>query len=88
VTTDLSARSQAGPGGKSLEKQGFQSPSSTPPSASACEPYREIIELAVSRGRNAMAIWQDLVSQYGFSGAYQTVKRFVASSAAPKSYKP
>ena len=35
------------------------------------------IELGVSRGRNAMAIWQDLVSQYGFNGGYQTVKRFV-----------
>jgi transposase len=68
VTTD--------PGGKGPEKQELQ-PSSPPPSASACQPYREIIELGVSRGRNAMAIWQDLVGQYGFSGGYQTVKRFV-----------
>src|SRR6058998_2924461 len=30
------------------------------PSASACEPYRELIERALERGRNAMAIWQDL----------------------------
>ena len=52
-------------------------PSSAPPSASACESYREIIELGVSRGRNAMAIWQDMVSQHGFSGGYQMVKRFV-----------
>ncbi len=29
--------------------------------ASACEPYRELIEHGVTRGRNAMAIWQDLV---------------------------
>ena len=68
VTTD--------PGGKTPEKQGLQ-PSTPKPSASACEPYRETIELGVSRGRNAMAIWQDMVSQYGFSGGYQTVKRFV-----------
>jgi len=47
------------------------------PSASACEPYREIIEIALARGRNAMAIWQDLVSQCGFAGAYTSVKRFV-----------
>jgi transposase len=47
------------------------------PSASACEPYREIIEVALARGRNAMAIWQDLVSQSGFASAYTSVKRFV-----------
>jgi hypothetical protein len=44
---------------------------------SACEPYREMIERALSLGRNAMAIWQDLVDQNGFAGSYQTVKRFV-----------
>src|SRR5206468_8510060 len=27
------------------------------PAASACEPYRDLIELAVARGRNAVAIW-------------------------------
>jgi hypothetical protein len=46
-------------------------------SVSACEPYREVIELGLSRGRNATAIWQDLVSEHGFRGGYQTVKRFV-----------
>jgi transposase len=46
------------------------------PSASTCEPYREIIELGLSRDRNAMAIWQDLVSDYGFQGGYQSVRRF------------
>ena len=45
-------------------------------SASTCEPYREIIELGLSRDRNAMAIWQDLVSAYGFKGGYQSVRRF------------
>lgn len=47
------------------------------PSASACEPYREAIEIGLSRGRNAMAIWQDLVSGVGFTGAYQSVRRFI-----------
>jgi transposase len=47
------------------------------PTASACEPYRELIELALARDRNAMAIWQDLVSQVGFSSSYESVKRFV-----------
>ena len=45
--------------------------------ASACEPYREAINLGLSRGRNAMAIWQDLVSEYGFASSYQSVQRFV-----------
>src|SRR5262249_42442507 len=44
---------------------------------SACEPYRELIERDLELGRNAMAIWQDLVSQYGFERSYQSVKRFV-----------
>ena len=47
------------------------------PSASACEPYREIIVLGLSRGRNAMAIWQDLVDTSGFAAGYQSVRRFV-----------
>jgi transposase len=49
------------------------------PSASACEPYRSLIEAAVGRGRNAMAIWQDLVDDHGFPARYASVKRFVAS---------
>src|SRR5215469_6937724 len=47
------------------------------PSASICEPFREVIEQGLRQGRNAMGIWQDLVSQAGFPGGYQTVKRFV-----------
>ena len=31
----------------------------------------------LSRGRSAMAIWQDLVDTCGFSGSYQSVQRFV-----------
>jgi transposase len=47
------------------------------PRASACEPYREAIEFGLSRGRNAMAIWQDLVADCGFTSSYQSVQRFV-----------
>jgi len=36
-----------------------------------------LIEQGLDRGRNAMATWQDLVSDHGFAGGYQTVKRFV-----------
>lgn len=47
------------------------------PTASACEPYRDFIELSLSKGRNAKAIYQDLVDDHGFTGRYQSVKRFV-----------
>jgi transposase len=47
------------------------------PRASACTVYREAIEVGLSRGRNAMAIWQDLVDEYGFASSYQSVQRFV-----------
>jgi transposase len=47
------------------------------PRASACEPYRELIDLALERGRNAMAIWRDLVDQHGFPARYASVRRFV-----------
>jgi transposase len=44
---------------------------------SSCEPYRDLIESGLQRGRNAMAIWQDLVTEHGFAHSYQSVKRFV-----------
>ena len=47
------------------------------PSASACEPYRELIARALEHGRNAMAIWQDLVDTHGFDARYSSVRRFV-----------
>jgi hypothetical protein len=47
------------------------------PAASACEPYRELIELALARGRDAMAIWRDLVDDHGFPARYASVRRFV-----------
>jgi transposase len=54
-------------------------PTSRAPTASACEPYRELIELALGRGRNAMAIWQDLVDDHGFPARYASVRRFVST---------
>jgi len=56
---------------------GLPSRPSRTSSPSTCEPYRGAIEFALSQGRNAMAIWQDLVDQNGFAGSYQSVKRFV-----------
>jgi transposase len=45
--------------------------------ASACEPYRSIIEAAVARGLTAQRIWQDLKEDYHFAHQYASVKRFV-----------
>jgi transposase len=52
------------------EQRGKRSPG-------ASEAYRELIELELSRGRNAMGIWQDLVDQHGYGSSYQSVQRFV-----------
>lgn len=52
--------------------------------ASASEPYRELIEEALGRGRNAKAIWQDLVDDHGFTASYLSVKRFVRQLRGPQ----
>jgi len=44
---------------------------------SACEPHRPWIEQQVRLGRNATAIYQDLVEQVSFTHKYNSVKRFV-----------
>ena len=51
---------------------------------SICEAYRELIEQGLARGRNGKAIWQDLVSDHGFAGDYQAVKRFVRKLRGPQ----
>lgn len=45
--------------------------------SSACEPHRAFIEAQLRLRRNATAIYQDLVDEHGFTGAYNSVKRFV-----------
>ena len=52
------------------------------PGASACEHYCELIAEALGRGRNAMAIWQDLVDDHGFPAGYSSVRRFVSTLRA------
>lgn len=58
------------------------------PTASACEPYRELIVEALGRGRNAMAIWQHLVDGHGFTGRYASVRRFVSAQRAAAPPEP
>jgi transposase/5S rRNA maturation endonuclease (ribonuclease M5) len=66
--------------------QSSQNPPPRPPASgenpskhvlSACEPHREWIEEQLRLGRNAMAIYQDLVERFGFTHQYNSVKRFV-----------
>ena len=45
--------------------------------ASACAPHREWIEQQVKLGRNAQAIYQDLVERFAFTHKYNSDKRFV-----------
>ena len=70
------------------ERDDGQTPPPRPPAGpyllarkdvSACEPHRAWIESQVSLGRNAVAIYQDLVEGHGFAHCYNSVKRFVAS---------
>jgi transposase len=44
---------------------------------SSCLPWQPQIEAAVVVGLSAQRIYQDLVGEYGFTGSYQAVKRFV-----------
>ena len=64
--------------------QNSEPPKSLKSLPSTCEPYREQVELGLRLGRNAMAIWQDLVSDHGFAGGYEAVKRFVRKLRGPQ----
>jgi transposase len=55
-----------------------ETPSRTHSSASLSATYREVIESGLARGRNAKAIWQDLVDAHGFTAGYQSVQRFIS----------
>jgi transposase len=76
VTTDSGAEPTAG-----------TPPPMTAPAtaASVSEPFRELIENGLARGRNAMSIWQEMVDRHGFKGAYESVKRFVRKLRGPTS---
>ncbi len=82
VTTGFGAQSEA-VAPAAIERQPGRSPS-----ASACAPDWEAIELGLSRGRNARAIWQDLVDQFHFAAGYQRVRRYVRHLEAQSAPEP
>jgi hypothetical protein len=47
---------------------------------SLCEPYRELIEQGLARRRNAIAIWEDLVSDHGYPHGYQPLSALFAGA--------
>ncbi len=61
-----------------LEDLIFTNDSGRPPGrASLCDPFKELIDQKFNIGLSATRIWQDLVSEHGFTGSYTAVKRFV-----------
>ena len=46
-------------------------------SASVCEPFRQVILGKLEQRLSRKRIWQDLVSEHGFTARYHSVKRFV-----------
>jgi transposase len=79
VSTDpgRSKPATSGEASTDSERPAWPPPPVRAPRESACEPFREVITEALGRGRNAMAIWQDLVDDHGFGARYSSVKRFV-----------
>lgn len=72
VSTDPAASNPATTSPVSADPRPIRSPQT-----SACALFREVIVEALARGRNAMAIWQDLVDGHGFRHGYASVRRFV-----------
>jgi transposase len=91
VTTGFSGSNQANNSKPAIEvTTGFFAGSGPPGpvgrrSSCSSDAYREWIELELSRGRNATGIFQDLVDQHGFTGSYESVKRFVRKLRGPVS---
>ena len=75
--------------GSSLPELLFPVPGLSPGRASQCETLREVINAKLELGLSAQRIFQDIVIEYGFSGSYSSVKRFVRrlGSAIPLPFR-
>ncbi len=64
--------------GSLLEDLVFVEHSGHPPGRpSQCDPFSDLINKKLDEMLSAQRIWQDLVSENGFTGSYSSVKRFV-----------
>lgn len=75
VTTDPATGSKAASAVTTDLERGGQADGAL--GKSQCEPHRDSISEAVGLGRNVRSIWQDLVTDHGYRGSYESVKRFV-----------
>jgi hypothetical protein len=55
---------------------------------SLCQPLSAVIEARLDQGLWGQRIWQDLVSEHGFSGSYGSVKRFIRRLGRKKTPLP
>jgi transposase len=44
---------------------------------SQCKPFEEVILKFLKQGLSGKRIWQDLASEYGFTGSYSSIKRYL-----------
>jgi transposase len=54
---------------------------------SECEPWRDVIQAKCDLGLSAQRIYQDLITEHSFTGAYYSVRRFVRY-LAPRTQLP
>lgn len=79
IEKSLSEARSNSPMATGSEHEPPQNPPPRPPALvaqSACELHREWITTQIRLGRNATAIYQDLVDHHGFTHRYNSVKRF------------
>lgn len=60
---------------KALDEKGCVEYKTKP---SILDPYKEYINIQVSKGLSAKRIYQDMYWELGYEGSYDTVKRYVA----------
>jgi transposase len=75
--TDPGDGSEPKPANESITDSGRVPARASAGRSSACVAFDGVIVEALSRGRNAMGIYQDLVSDHGFAGSYGSVMRYV-----------
>jgi hypothetical protein len=67
----------AGSEGKNPLPAAATAPASSRGRPGQCERYREQIQAKLDQQLTAQRIWQDLVAEQGFTGSYDSVKRYV-----------